>query len=67
MIDEEDQDDALAKRRDKSLESVGIRVMRIKASDILENLDAVLERITAGMRIPIGDNRASRAEHFNQA
>ena len=63
MIDEEDQDETLAKRRDKSLESVGIRVMRIKASDILENMDAVLQRITAGMRIRIEDKRHARAEH----
>ena len=47
IIDEDGQDDALAKRRDKSLESVGIRVMRIAAKDILENMDDVLARITA--------------------
>lgn len=63
MIDEEDQDDALAKRRDKSLESVGIRVMRIKATDILENMDAVLQRITAGMRIRIDDKRDAARAH----
>ncbi|MEM7689476.1 MAG: DUF559 domain-containing protein [Pseudomonadota bacterium] len=67
MIDEDDQDETLAKRRDKSLEAVGIRVMRIKASDILENMDAVLQRITAGMRMRIGDKRAARAQHFNKA
>lgn len=63
MIDEEDQDDALAKRRDKSLESVGIRVMRIKASHILENMDGVLDRITLGMRMRIDDKRHRRSEH----
>ncbi len=67
MIDEEDQDEKLAKRRDKSLEAVGIRVMRIKASDILENMDAVLERITAGMRMRIADKRERRHEHFHQS
>ena len=67
MIDEEDQDEALAKRRDKSLESVGIRVMRIRAQDILENMDAVLQRITAGMRIRIEDKRHARAEHFRNS
>jgi len=67
MIDEEDQDDALAKRRDKSLESVGIRVMRIKAVDILDDMDAVLERVTAGMRVRIGDKRTARAQHFNNS
>jgi very-short-patch-repair endonuclease len=63
MIDENDADEALAKRRDKSLESVGIRVMRIKAGDILENMDGVLARITAGMRIRIDDKRKARIEH----
>jgi len=67
IIDEPDQDDAIAKRRDKSLESVGIRVMRIKATDILENMDAVLDRITAGMRMRIGDKRERRSEHAMQS
>ena len=62
-IDEPGQDDALAKRRDKSLESVGIRVMRIKAGDILEDMDAVLARITAGMKMRIGDKQTARREH----
>lgn len=62
-IDEEGQDDALAKRRDKSLESVGIRVMRLKASDVLENIDAVLARITAGMRMRIGDKKDKARAH----
>lgn len=62
-IDEPDQDDALAKRRDKSLEAVGIRVMRIKAEDILENMDDVLERITLGMRMRIGDKREAARAH----
>ncbi|MEO0591209.1 MAG: DUF559 domain-containing protein [Pseudomonadota bacterium] len=68
MIDEDDADEALSKRRDKSLESVGIRVMRIKASDILENMDAVLQRITAGMRLRIADKQqARRAHHSNSS
>ncbi len=60
-IDEDD--DPLATRRDKSLESVGIRVMRIKAADILENMDDVLARITAGMRLRIADKQQARREH----
>ena len=64
-IDEPDQNDALAKRRDKSLEEVGIRVMRIKSTDILENMDAVLQRITAGMRMRIADKRDARRAHFS--
>jgi len=62
-IDEEDAD-TIATRRDKSLEAVGIRVMRIKASDILENMDAVLKRITAGMRLRIADKQEARRKHF---
>ena len=62
-IDEPDQDDALAKRRDKSLEAVGIRVMRIKAEDILDNMDDVLERITLGMRMRIGDKKDAARAH----
>ena len=67
MIEEEGEDEALSKRRDKSLESVGIRVMRIKANDILENIDPVLQRITAGMRMRIEDKRQARYEARNQS
>lgn len=62
-IDEEGADPMLATRRDKSLNAVGIRVMRIKAADILEDMDAVLARITAGMKMRIGDKQAARANH----
>lgn len=62
-IDEEGEDETLARRRDKSLEAVGVRVMRIKASDILENIDDVLARITAGMRLRIADKREAAHAH----
>ena len=62
-IDEEGANETIARRRDKSLEAVGIRVMRIKAADILENMDAVLQRITAGMRLRINDKQDARAQH----
>ncbi|WP_108789636.1 DUF559 domain-containing protein [Erythrobacter sp. Alg231-14] len=60
MVEEEGEDETLSKRRDKSLEAVGIRVMRIKAADIMENMDAVLERITLGMRMRIDDKNKRR-------
>ena len=63
IIEEEGEDEVLSKRRDKSLESVGIRVMRIKAEDILSDIDPVLRRITAGMRMRIGDKREAQREH----
>lgn len=62
-IDEEGQNDTLAKRRDKSLESVGIRVMRIAAKDVLNDMDAVLARITAGMRLRIADKKEKARAH----
>ncbi|MXO75385.1 DUF559 domain-containing protein [Altererythrobacter aerius] len=63
MLDEEGADPVLAKRRDKSLEEVGIRVMRIAAPDVLADMDAVLARITAGMRLRIADKKARAREH----
>ena len=62
-IDEEGEDEALARRRDKSLEAVGIRVMRVKAADVLENIDEVLQRVTAGMRMRIADKREAARAH----
>ena len=62
-IDEEGQNDTLAKRRDKSLESVGIQVMRIAAKDILEDIDEVLQRLTLKMRERIAAKKeAARAD-----
>jgi very-short-patch-repair endonuclease len=61
-IDEEDGS-PVDTRRDKSLEAVGIRVMRIKASDILANIDEVLERIGAGMRMQRDVKRAAAQAH----
>ncbi|MEZ5734488.1 MAG: DUF559 domain-containing protein [Novosphingobium sp.] len=65
-IDEPGQDDQIARRRDKSLEAVGIRVMRIKAEDILDNIDPVLQRITAGMRMRIADKKDARRGRRNK-
>ena len=62
-IDEEGADETLARRRDKSLESVGVRVMRIKAADILGSIDEVLARITAGMRMRISDKKDAARAH----
>jgi very-short-patch-repair endonuclease len=62
-IDEEGQDDAIAKRRDKSLEAVGVRVERIAAADILADIDAVLQRITVAMRERIAERKAKARDH----
>jgi len=62
-IDEPDADPALATRRDKSLEAVGIRVMRIAAGDVLADMDGVLARITAEMRARIADKKSAARAH----
>ena len=63
-IDEEGAKPALATRRDKSLEAVGIRVLRVKAADILADIDKVLAEITLAMRARIADKGAARREHL---
>ena len=60
---DEDDGSPIDSRRDKSLEAVGIRVMRIKASDVLENIDEVLERIGAGMRMQRDVKREAAQAH----
>ncbi|MBD2843159.1 GNAT family N-acetyltransferase [Erythrobacter sp. KMU-140] len=62
-IFEDGDNEQLASRRDKSLEAVGIKVMRIRASDILEDMDKVLERITLGMRARISDRKDAARAH----
>jgi very-short-patch-repair endonuclease len=62
-IDEEGQNDTLAKRRDKSLESVGIKVMRIAAADILGDIDTVLKQLTQVMRERIEERKAAARAH----
>ena len=62
-IDEEGQNDTLVKRRDKSLESVGIKVMRIAANDILSDIDAVLQRLTVVMRERLAERKAAARAH----
>ena len=63
VIDEDGDDEKLNRRRDKSLEAVGVKVMHLKATDILENMDDVLKRITAGMRQRIADKGDARRRH----
>jgi len=63
-IDEDDANEALATRRDKSLESIGIRVMRVRAADVLGNIDDVLARITAGMRSRMADRKGAHRRHL---
>lgn len=64
-IDEEGANEALATRRDKSLAAVNIRVMRVKAADVLADIDTVLARVTAGMRLRMADKQQPRGPHHS--
>ena len=45
---------------------MGVKVMHIKAADVLENMDDVLKRITAGMRLRIADKAEARRQHMDE-
>ncbi|MEL7687219.1 DUF559 domain-containing protein [Citromicrobium bathyomarinum] len=63
LIDEEGVEPAIATRRDKSLEAVGIRVVHVPAADILADIDAVLAKLTQEMRAAIADRKEARRRH----
>ena len=63
LIDEEGVEPAIASRRDKSLEAVGIRVVHVPAADIIEDIDAVLAKLTQEMRAAIADRKEARRRH----
>ncbi len=62
-IDEPDQNDALARRRDKSLSAVGIEVFRIPAETILEDVEAAMQPIFAAMNARYRDKQTARRDH----
>jgi very-short-patch-repair endonuclease len=63
VLDEVGGDLTLNRRRDKSLEAVGVKVMHLKAADVLADIDEVLHRVTAGMRSRIADKAEARRKH----
>ncbi|MBD60074.1 MAG: hypothetical protein CL808_08150 [Citromicrobium sp.] len=63
IIDEEGVDPAIATRRDKSLQAVGIRVVHVAAADILADIDAVLKTLTQEMRAAIATRQEARRRH----
>jgi len=62
-IDEEGQDDRVAKRRDKSLASVGVEVFRIPAATILDDVEAAMRPIFAAMNARYRDKETARRAH----
>ncbi|MEL7729896.1 DUF559 domain-containing protein [Citromicrobium bathyomarinum] len=63
LIDEEGVEPAIATRRDKSLEAVGIRVVHVPAAAILADIDAVLATLTQEMRAAIATRKEARRRH----
>jgi very-short-patch-repair endonuclease len=57
-IDEPDADPALDRRRDKSLEEVGMKVLRYPATEILADADAVAASVFAAMKQRYDEQRA---------
>ncbi|WP_295531548.1 GNAT family N-acetyltransferase, partial [Novosphingobium sp. Chol11] len=58
-LDEEaDPNPALSRRRDKSLEEVGIKVLRIPAAEVLANTETVVQAILADMKARYEGQRA---------
>ena len=55
---EDDVDPAIERRRDKSLEQVGIKVLRVAASDVLADADAVAAKVFAEMKKSYDERRA---------
>jgi len=62
-IDEEGQDDRVAKRRDKSLASVGVEVFRIPAATVLDDVEAAMQPIFAAMNARYRDKETARRVH----
>ncbi|MEE4287727.1 MAG: DUF559 domain-containing protein [Erythrobacter sp.] len=62
-IDEEGQDDALARRRDRSLGAVGIEVLRIPAAGAIERMDETMRTIFAAMNARLRERQQARRDH----
>ena len=62
-IDEDGQNDTLAKRRDKSLAAVGMEVLRLPAAMILDDVEAAMQPIFAAMNARYRDKESARREH----
>ena len=62
-IDEEGQNDTLAKRRDKSLATVGIEVFRVPATTILDDVEDAMKPIFAAMNARYRDKETARRAH----
>lgn len=61
---DEGGDPALVARRDKSLEAVGVRLLRFAAGDVLADPDAVVAQIVAAMKERYDERGRARRQHY---
>lgn len=63
---DEGGDPALVARRDKSLEAVGVKLLRFAAARVLEEPDAVVAEIVAAMKASYDERGRARKQHYQQ-
>ena len=61
---DEGGDPALVARRDKSLEAVGVKLLRFPAARVLEEPDAVVAEILAAMKASYDERGRARRQHY---
>jgi very-short-patch-repair endonuclease len=59
---DEGGDEAVTRRRDKSLEAVGIQLLRFPAAEVLADPDAVVVAIVAAMKARYDESRVARTD-----
>jgi len=63
---DEGGDPALTARRDKSLEAVGVLLLRFAATRVLDEPDAVVAEIVAAMKASYDERGRARKQHYQQ-
>ena len=63
---DEGGDPALVARRDKSLEAVGVKLLRFTAARVIAEPDAVVAEILAAMKASYDERGRARKQHYQQ-
>ena len=63
---DEGGDPAVTARRDKSLEAVGVKLLRFPAERVLAEPDAVVAEIVAAMKVSYDERGRARKQHYQQ-
>ncbi len=63
---DEGGDPAITARRDKSLEAVGVKLLRFAAARVLEEPDAVVAEILTAMKASYDERGRARRQHYQQ-